>query len=103
MASARHCHRSPLAFVGLWEVWDDAEDEPLRTCVIITTDANKLLAPIHDRVPVVLPPTVWDAWLDPSNEGVDRLQKLLLRALGREFEAYEITTRVKTSGMKSPS
>jgi putative SOS response-associated peptidase YedK len=52
----KHRDGSPLAFPGLWEVWHDAEDKPLRTWVIITTDANKLLAPIHDRMPVVLPP-----------------------------------------------
>jgi putative SOS response-associated peptidase YedK len=89
-----HRDGSPLAFAGLWEVWHDAEDEVLRTCVIITTDANKFLAPIHDRMPVVLPPNVWDVWLDPENEDVARLQKLLVPAPAKEFEAYEISTRV---------
>ena len=56
---------SRLAFAGLWEVWKTPEGAPpvdgadaegwLRTCVIITTRANDLLAPIHDRMPVVLP------------------------------------------------
>jgi putative SOS response-associated peptidase YedK len=90
----KHRDGSPLAFAGLWEVWHDAEDEPLRTCVIITTDANKLLAPIHDRMPVVLPPETWDEWLDPANEDLSRLHKLLVPAAAKEFEAYEISTRV---------
>jgi putative SOS response-associated peptidase YedK len=45
-------------------------------------------------MPVILPPKVWDQWLDPENEDVDRLQKLLVPAPAREFETYEITTRV---------
>jgi putative SOS response-associated peptidase YedK len=90
----KHKDGSPLAFAGLWEVWHDAEDEVLRTCVIITTDANKVLAPIHDRMPVILPPKVWDQWLDPENDDVNGLQKLLVPAPAREFEAYEVTTRV---------
>ena len=93
---------SPLAFAGLWEVWHDAEDQPLRTCVIITTEANRLLAPIHDRMPVVLPPDAWDEWLDPENQDVSRLQKLLVPAPAREFEAYEISTLVNNVRHEGP-
>ena len=60
---------SVLAFAGLWEVWrpkDDPDAEPLRTCTIITTSANATMQPIHDRMPVVLPPEAWDAWLEPG-------------------------------------
>jgi putative SOS response-associated peptidase YedK len=98
----RHRDSSPLAFAGLWEVWHDAEDQPLRTCVIITTDANKLLLPIHDRMPVILPPNVWDQWLDPENEDVERLQKLLVPAPAREFEVQEISTRVNNVRNEGP-
>jgi putative SOS response-associated peptidase YedK len=90
----RHRDGSPLAFAGLWEVWHDAEDQPLRTCAIFTTDANRLLLPIHDRMPVVLPPKAWEQWLDPENEDVERLENLLVPAPAREFQAYEVTTRV---------
>ena len=93
---------SPLAFAGLWEVWHDAEDQPLRTCVIITIEANRLLAPIHDRMPVVLPPDAWDEWLDPENQDVSRLQKLLVPAPAKEFEAYEISTLVNNVRHEGP-
>ena len=98
----RHRDGSPLAFAGLWEVWHDAEDQPLRTCVIITTEANRLLAPIHDRMPVVLPPDAWDEWLDPENQDVTRLQKLLVPAPAKEFEAYEISTLVNNVRHEGP-
>jgi putative SOS response-associated peptidase YedK len=57
---------SPLALAGLWEVWYDAEDKPLRSCTIITTEPNAVVAPIHDRMPVVLPEGAWDRWLRPE-------------------------------------
>src|SRR3954453_8616480 len=59
----------PLAFAGLWELWRDAanpEAPPLRSCVIITTTANGLLAAVHERMPVVLPESAWGTWLDPT-------------------------------------
>jgi putative SOS response-associated peptidase YedK len=91
----------PLAFAGLWEIWRDpavaADDDPdawLRTCAIVTTRANDLLAPIHDRMPVVLPEAAWDRWLDPKNEDLTTLEGLLVPAPDEWFEAYEVSTRV---------
>ncbi len=56
---------SPFGFAGLWTVWHDPEsNEPLRTCTIITTAANSLVAPVHDRMPVILPRGAEDDWLD---------------------------------------
>jgi putative SOS response-associated peptidase YedK len=50
-----------FAFVGLWESWNDIE-----TCTILTTAANSLLQPIHDRMPVILSPEDYGRWLDPN-------------------------------------
>ena len=57
---------APFAFAGLWAVWHGAgEDEVLRTCTIVTTEANALLRDVHDRMPVILPdPGAEEAWLD---------------------------------------
>ena len=69
-----------LAFAGLWEVWrpkDDPDAEPLRTCTIITTRANGMMRPIHDRMPVVLPPEAWDRWLDRAPARAADLADLL--------------------------
>ena len=58
---------SPMGFAGLWSTWKDKErGERISSCAIITTDAHPRLAPIHGRMPVMLDPTVWDAWLDRS-------------------------------------
>ncbi len=69
----------PLALAGLWATWRDPEapDEELWTCTILTTTANQLMASVHDRMPVILPPEAWDAWLDPDNTDVEQLAEML--------------------------
>lgn len=57
--------KQPFAFAGLWEHWKPAEGESLETCTIITTEPNDLMAPIHNRMPVILAPAAYDQWLDP--------------------------------------
>ncbi len=88
----------PMAFAGLWEVWrgpsQDSEESVVRSCVIITTAANSLLAPIHNRMPVVLDPSAWDEWLDPDYRDVDGLQGLLVPAPPAQFELWPVSTRV---------
>ena len=72
----------PYAFAGLWEVWrgPEKDQEPLRSCTIITTDPNEVMATIHDRMPVILPQSAWDAWLDRDNDDLELLGKLLVPA-----------------------
>ena len=66
----------PFAFAGLNAFWRDPESgEVLESCTIITTAANGLVAPVHDRMPVILPRAYEEAWLDPS---LDRDQALLM-------------------------
>jgi len=58
---------APFAFAGLWSVWHDGDgpDDPiLRTCTIVTTAASASVAPMHDRMPVILPPAAEETWLD---------------------------------------
>src|ERR1700690_880484 len=54
----------PLAFAGLWETWTGPNGEELETAAIVTTRANRMLSPIHDRMPVIIPPEAFDLWLD---------------------------------------
>jgi putative SOS response-associated peptidase YedK len=98
----------PLAFAGLWEIWHDPNDPDqehaprIRSCVIITTDANEKLAPIHDRMPVVLPEEAWDEWLDADNQDTDRLQQLLVPAPPAEFETWKVPLLVNKPANNGP-
>lgn len=56
-----------FALAGLWESWRDPQDGKVETYTIITTDANAVLAPIHDRMPVIVGPDRYAAWLDPEH------------------------------------
>jgi putative SOS response-associated peptidase YedK len=96
----------PLAFAGLWEIWHDRElgdDAPrLRTCTIITTEPNDVMRPIHDRMPVILPESAWDTWLDADNRDVRTLGKLLVPAPPEELEVWPITTLVNKPANNGP-
>jgi putative SOS response-associated peptidase YedK len=66
----------PFALAGLWERWSDAKGAEVESCTIITTTANELVPPIHDRMPVILAPEDYATWLDPQTPA-DELQALL--------------------------
>jgi putative SOS response-associated peptidase YedK len=86
----------PMAFAGLWEVWRDRADPdagPLRSCVIVTTRANELMAPIHDRMPVVLAQQDWSAWFDPATDAA-AVGRLMVPAPSDWFEAFPVSTLV---------
>jgi putative SOS response-associated peptidase YedK len=84
----------PFAFAGLWEHWTPAEGQPLETCTIITTEPNDLIAPIHSRMPVILAPTAYDQWLNPTFQHNESL-KVLLRPYPRdELMVYPVSTLV---------
>ena len=90
---------SPMAFAGLWEVWHDPNDEdaePLRSCTIITTDANQVVARTHDRMPVILPEDAWAQWLDVENRDVEKAQSLLLPIPPDLLEVYPVSMDVNS-------
>jgi putative SOS response-associated peptidase YedK len=60
----------PFGFGGLYERWLSAEGDVLDTCTIVTTDANRLLRPVHDRMPLIIAPADHERWLDPANADV---------------------------------
>jgi putative SOS response-associated peptidase YedK len=67
-------------FAGLYETWQPQPGERERTFTILTTGANALMAPVHDRMPVILPEDTVDAWLDPRNQDRSGLRRLLVPA-----------------------
>ena len=83
----------PFAFAGLCERWK-GDGEEIESCSIIVTDANELVKPIHDRMPVNLAPEDYDLWLDPDFEGKAKLQELLRPFPAEEMEAYPVETIV---------
>jgi putative SOS response-associated peptidase YedK len=93
----------PMAFAGLWEIWrdpavgdDDDPDAWVRSCVIVTTRANDLLRPIHERMPVMLDESDWDRWLDPATADLGELEALLQPASDEWLEVYPVSTRVNS-------
>jgi putative SOS response-associated peptidase YedK len=89
----------PMGFAGLWEAWrDPASGEELVTCAIITCEPNALMAELHDRMPVILDPDDYDAWLDPERGGLE-----LLRPCPAEWlEAVPVSTRVNSPRNDDP-
>ena len=101
----RRRDRRVLSFAGLWEVWRDpaAPDGPLlRTAAIVTTAANDALAPIHSRMPVVLPDAAVDAWLDPRLVDPDVLTAMLVPAPDDWWAAEAVGTRVNAVTNEGP-
>ena len=87
----------PLAFAGLWEEWkgpDRSGDQRLRSATIITTTPNDLMATIHDRMPVILPPSAWSTWLDEDNADLDTLGRLLVPAPSEILTLRPVSTEV---------
>ena len=81
--------KQPFAFAGLWETWQD-----IPTGTIITTEANQLSQPIHDRMPVILKPQDYEEWLEPNNQNIAELQSLLKPFLSEEMEIYPVSNQV---------
>ncbi len=91
--------KATFAFAGLWEHWRDG-GQVLETFTIITTDANKTLMPIHHRMPVILDPGNYAAWLDPKNKDAEALLK---PAPDDALTAIPISTRVNAVRNDDPS
>jgi len=90
-----------LALAGLWERWHDE----LESFTILTTQPSDLMRPIHDRMPLILPPARWQQWLDPSwagPSGADELADWSGPAAAGVLRAYEVATVVNSPRNESP-
>ena len=97
----------PMAFAGLWEIWRPTDDvdrtsDPLRSCTIITGEPNEKVAEIHDRMPVMLPPSAWEAWLDRDNDDLDALGKLLVPAPASLLTLHPVSRAVSNVRENGP-
>ena len=87
---------SAFAFAGLWDEWHSPDGSTVRSCTIITTTPNKLMATIHDRMPVILEPKNYANWLDASPRTPDSLQPLIKPFPAELMEAYPVSTMVNS-------
>ena len=93
---------APFAFAGLWETWTGPNGEELDTAAIVTTEANRTLSPIHNRMPVILTPDAYGMWLDSANIDAKTAAALILPAQDELFEAYEIAPLVNRVANDGP-
>jgi putative SOS response-associated peptidase YedK len=93
--------REPFAFAGLWDSWRTPEGTALETCTILTTTPNRLLAEVHDRMPVILPAASYDLWLDPGFREVAAVSEMLRpfdTDLMRRYPVSECVNSVANDG-----
>ena len=95
--------RQPFGFAGLYEIWTEPESgASLVTCTIITGPANDRVKPIHDRMPVILPPDAYDRWLDPREMNTGLLTALLQPYPAEQMAAYPVSARVNSPANDDP-
>lgn len=95
--------KKPFAFAGLWDQWADPDGEVIYSCAIITTQPNELMAPIHNRMPVILPHEAVDLWLDPSIEAAQMLLPLLAPYPEEEMRCYPVSQLVNSPANDLPA
>jgi putative SOS response-associated peptidase YedK len=87
--------RHPLALAGLWSSWKDPDSgESVRTCTILTGKPSNVVAPIHDRMPVMLPASVWERWLDPETHDSEEIRHLLDHLPVPDLAQHPVSTLV---------
>lgn len=91
----------PLSFAGIWETWHGATGESTHGFAILTVDANAELAPVHDRMPVVVMGADRSAWLDPATPP-DRLREILRPAPDGTFASRRVSPRVNRATDDDP-
>ncbi|MDD5170884.1 MAG: SOS response-associated peptidase [Syntrophales bacterium] len=84
----------PFVFAGLYDNWMPRDGRSIKTCTIITTSPNELVAPIHDRMPVILPKDAAADWIDPENTDAKKLSSLLKPYPASEMEMREIEGKI---------
>ena len=95
----------PFAFAGLWDRWEGQigdEESTIESCTILTTSANDLMKPLHDRMPVILDPRDYDLWLDPAVEDADKVRPLLVPYPPALMTSFPVSTHVNSPRYDDP-
>jgi putative SOS response-associated peptidase YedK len=83
-----------FAFAGLWDGWKNAEGRWIKTCSILTTTPNAVTSSVHDRMPVILHPDIYNLWLDPGMTDVQVISELLKPYDAASMRSYPVGTRI---------
>jgi len=94
---------APMGLAGIWEAWKTPEGSTLETFTILTTSANPLITPIHDRMPVILHPDAYDLWLDKDVNNPEQLQSLYPPYPADLMTLYPVSTLVNSPRNDNPS
>jgi len=95
--------RQPFAFAGLWDTWQSKDGSEIRSCTIITTSPNELMATIHNRMPVILPAEAYPIWLDPQNQDTRQLTDMLAPYPAAQMAAYPVSKTVNNPKTDLPA
>lgn len=93
----------PMPFAGIWEVWRSPEGQVMESCAILTTAANASVAPIHDRMPVILHPDELGLWLDRQVHDAEALKPLFAPYPADRFEVRQVSALVNSPANDSPA
>ncbi|MDR3438842.1 SOS response-associated peptidase [Telmatospirillum sp.] len=93
----------PFAFAGLWENWKGPEGIWVRTCTIITTSANALMVPLHDRMPVILDPVDYGMWLGEEEADQEQILALLRPFPADRMKAVPVSRDINDVRLAEPS
>jgi putative SOS response-associated peptidase YedK len=99
----RRADGAPFGFAGLWERWDRSGPETIESCTILTTRPNSVVEPLHDRMPVIIPPEDYGRWLDPMAADMDELRTMFEPFPAEELTAYPVSRRVNDPRNDDPS
>jgi putative SOS response-associated peptidase YedK len=94
--------KEPFAFAGLWELWHAPDGSEVYSTTIITTEPNDLITKLHNRMPVILPPSAYEQWLDPAEQPAEKLQPLLRPYPAEEMMHYPVSTLVNSPHNETP-
>lgn len=95
------CDGQPMAFAGLWDTWN-SPDGSVRTCSIVTVEANAVIAPLHDRMPAILGPDEEGQWLDVSHVDGREAAQLLRPCPDDWLRIYAVSPRMNRPSVNDP-
>jgi len=90
-----------MAFAGIWETWLPAKGEPVESCCIITTAANSIMEPIHERMPVILDAEHWPLWLSAKEQKADHLLTKLCPHEASSMQAWPVSRELNRIGARN--